>query len=65
MTTKGPRVLWQLADIAAAAGVSRQAAQQWQQAGRLPPAAARTPRGSLLWDPATIERWLAETGRRS
>lgn len=50
-------------DIARMAGVTVDAVGQWVKRGIFPEPAATTSAGKI-WDKATVERWLRETGRR-
>jgi DNA-binding transcriptional MerR regulator len=50
-------------DIARMAGVTVDAVGQWVKRGIFPEPAATTSAGKI-WEKATVERWLRETGRR-
>lgn len=59
MTTQ----LWMAADIAHAAGVTRQRVTQWAHRDDFPKPVATTPGGTRLWSPTDVRTWLTNYGR--
>lgn len=50
-------------ELADYTGLTRQRVSKLHLDGKLPDPDERTHTGDLLWLPATIDRWMSETGR--